>query len=311
MSATAPQAYEESRNPILRRTRALLRGVKWHLKSFLGIPRTVLVDLRWRLGDEIMALPIFESLRARYPAARILVQSNYPDLFENQPFIDAVNPPSQSIDRYLLLRGASRQQYRLACYAQKARVALPVLRPQLYLQDTTTPFLSKIPAGDGPLIALAPGASWPTKRWLPERWQNLVQRLSEGGARVFELGQDDDATGAPVSFMNRTTVREAACLLHHADVLICCDSGLMHLALAVNTPVVALFGLTDPDILIRNEPLFYPIRSTLPCSGYWNHADTVSQPGVCPEGHTSCIADITVEQVLEILTQRLVTLDKP
>jgi ADP-heptose:LPS heptosyltransferase len=281
------------------------RGVRWHLKGLIGLPRVVLVETRWRLGDEVMALPVFESIWERYPRDRIHVLTNYPELYENFPFVDAVNAEA-SPDRYVLLRGVSRFVFRPQAYAAKAGVKAPVLRPHLFHQDWETPLLDELPAGNGPLIAVAPGASWASKRWERDRWQALCRRLQEGGARVFELGQGDDSIGTMPTFMNRTGVREAACLLKAADALVCCDSGLMHVGLATATPTVALFGPTDPGILVRNEPLFFPLRSTLACSGRWNDPAQALEPGECCGERNCCLDTITVEDVLKEV-ERIVT----
>jgi len=300
-----PPSFEEKIGPVTRRIRRAIRVVRWYAKGIAGRPRTVLVELNWRLGDEIMAMPVVASLHKRFPKDQLAVLSNYPDLFEENPSVNAVNPKAPSPDRYLLLRGASRKAYRLQVYSEKAKVPIPSERPRLHYTNWETPKLSSIPGGEGPLIALAPGASWPSKRWPRERWNALAEGLEQAGCRLVILGQAGEEVDHGVDFTGQTSVREAACLLRRADLLVCCDSGLMHLALAVETPVVALFGPTDPEFLIRDEPNFTAIRSTQSCQGFWNHAETAGAPGECPEGHDCCLDSITVDQVREAVYQRL------
>jgi len=299
------ETYEDGFGALRRCFERLARPARWWVKSAAGVPRKILVELRWRLGDEIMALPIFETLRAKYPVAHIAVLSHYPDLFENHPFVDAVNTIPTPVDRYLFLRGAPRQVFRLEHYARRAGVSLPVSRPHLYYEDWGAPCLDALPKGAGPLIALAAGASWKTKRWRPERWRALAQVLEQRGARLVELGHAPEALGLGFCLGGRTSVREAACVLHHADLLVCCDSGLMHLALAAVTPVVALFGPTDPFILIRKEPNFNPLVSEMECSGHWNRAEAAPAIGVCPYGHECCLDTITVDDVIEAIEKRV------
>src|SRR5690606_18723445 len=111
-----------------------------------------------------------------------------------------------------------------------------------------------------------------------DRWRALCRRLHDRGARLVELGIGDDPIGAGLCLVDRSTVRDAACVLRRADLLISCDCGLMHLALAVGTPAVALFGPTDPAFLMRDEPLLTAVRSGLPCAGLWNHAENDYDP---------------------------------
>lgn len=304
------ECYEDHYSPVSRRLHRVGRALRWRIKSAARVPRYILVELRWRLGDEIMALPVFESLRARYPADYLAVLTHYPELFESHPFVDAVNIVPRRIDQYLLLRSGPRDVFRLEHYARTAGVALPVSRPHLYYRDWRMPILDTLPEGPGPLIAVATGASWRTKRWPLSRWRAVCESLAARGCRIVALGtEDDESIGVGLSLLGKTTVREAACVLHAADLLICCDSGLMHLCLAAAKPLLALFGPTNPSMLIRDEPNFHCIRSAQPCSGWWNKPELSGAPGECPWEHVCCLDSITPETVLERVAE-LVALPK-
>jgi len=298
-------SYEEQFGPVQRRLERLFRAVRWCWKGLRGEDRTILVELNWRLGDEVMALPVFEAIHRHHPRANVFLLSNNPVLFRDNPFVHVSESPPDVVDRYLLLRGASRFEHRLSVYCRKAGVPVPDLRPHMRLADTSMPPHLRIPSGQGPLIALAPGASWPTKRWERSHWKALGDQLTAQGCRLVVLGQAGEGLPCGWDLTGQTTVEEAARVLHAADLAVCCDSGLMHVARAVDTPVVALFGPTDPNILIRNDPDFTALRSTDACSGFWNHAQAVGKPGKCPEGHTSCLESIPVESVIEAVFARL------
>lgn len=300
-----PTSYEEQFGPVHRRVARVLRALRWWWKGFRGTERTMLVELNWRLGDEVMALPVFEALHRRYPHTQVYLLSNYPVLFREHPYVQVSESPPAVVDRYLLLRGASRLQHRLKVYCDKAGVPVPEARPQIHLTDTSMPPHLRIPSGKGPLIALAPGASWPTKRWERSHWKALGDQLTAQGCRLVVLGQAGEGLPCGWDLTGQTTVEEAARVLHAADLAVCCDSGLMHVARAVDTPVVALFGPTDPDILIRNDPDFTALRSTDRCSGFWNRAKSVGAPGECPKGHASCLGSISVATVFAAVAARL------
>jgi len=150
-------------------------------------------------------------------------------------------------------------------------------------------------------VALAPGARWETKRWPVERLAQLIERLHAGGfPPVVLLGGPDDrflaerirgATRGPiVDLTGRTTLRQLAALLSLAEVVICHDSGPMHVAAALGKPLVALFGPTDPA---RTGPYGRPesiIRVPLDCSPCYERQ--------CPLGHHNCMQKIDVETVL-------------
>src|SRR5260221_4138551 len=101
-------------------------------------------------------------------------------------------------------------------------------------------------------VVLVPGAGRPDKQWPPERFGEVARRI--GDRRVIAVwGPDEEslaaATGCAVA--PPTDLRELAWLLKHARLVIAGDTGPLHLAAALGTPVVALFGPTDPR---RNGP---------------------------------------------------------
>lgn len=119
-----------------------------------------------------------------------------------------------------------------------------------------------VPAGrGGRRIALLPGTRWPTKKWPARHFAALARDLDELGAQSVVLGDRDDrldgstiASAAPhsaVDLTGRTSLVESAAVIAHCDLAVGNDSGSMHLAAALGTPVVALFGPTDP---VRTGP---------------------------------------------------------
>jgi ADP-heptose:LPS heptosyltransferase len=302
----ADSTFQGSLDPVLRRAFRVWRGVSWGLKSLRGKPRTLLVELRWRLGDEIMALPVIDALSAAYPGDRLYVLTNYPDLFEGRNHMAGLNTIPASVDWYLLLRGAARNEYRGAVYARKAGLPLPDARPRLMYENWATTVLDAARDRSRPLIAVAPETTWRTKQWPREHWEALCRVLRARGAKVVELGQHGLDLPVDYALAGKTSVREAACVLHEALVLVSCDNGLMHLARAAGTPVVALFGPTDPDILLRPHPDFVPLRSGLACHGYWNRLNPAPDPERCPLDHECCLSSITVDTVFESVVQRMV-----
>jgi heptosyltransferase II len=118
--------------------------------------------------------------------------------------------------------------------------------------------LAPPPSGRAAILGLAPGAQWDPKRWPPAHWADLVRRFraaSDQPLRVF-LGPRERAwfagselesalaAAAPVEIIQDRPLTEVATLLGGCRLLVCNDSGLLHLAEAVSTPVVACFGPT-------------------------------------------------------------------
>ena len=111
-------------------------------------------------------------------------------------------------------------------------------------------------ADDEPFIAVNPVAFWETKLWADEKFARLCDRLRRELKYkvVFTGGSSDGSIAHIQSFMlqpsinlgGRTSLKDLACIFRRAALLVTTDSGPMHLAAAVKTPVVALFGPTSP-----------------------------------------------------------------
>ncbi|MBI9111583.1 glycosyltransferase family 9 protein [Maridesulfovibrio ferrireducens] len=97
-------------------------------------------------------------------------------------------------------------------------------------------------------IALHPYATHPDKAWPREYWIELIRQLDEKGIQWAVVGKDENILNAGKSewnFTNRLSLRQTSALLQEAKFLVTGDSGPMHLAAGVGTPVIAMFGPTS------------------------------------------------------------------
>lgn len=155
-----------------------------------------------------------------------------------------------------------------------------------------------------PFIAISPQALWETKLWSDQKFAQLSERIMrELSLPVILTGHDEKSTQGLQSFMTapavdlagRTTLRDLACLFRRASLVATTDSGPMHLAAAVGTPVVALFGPTDPA---RTGPYgsgHTVIRIELPCSPCLLKACETRR----------CMQEITVEDVFQAVRKKM------
>lgn len=134
-----------------------------------------------------------------------------------------------------------------------------------------------------PLVAVHPGARWETKRWPAARFAVVGAKAArEFGATIGLVGSADDvAAGAEIelllrelaphavvrNWIDRTDLRQLRALLAAADVVLCNDSGPMHLAAACGTPVVAVFTCTSPQISGPAGPQHRFVSADVPCAG--------------------------------------------
>ncbi len=109
-----------------------------------------------------------------------------------------------------------------------------------------------------PLIAIHPGAGKVRNRWPAEKFARVGQQLADrtGGQLYVTWGPNEETLGRDVMsglkvkplFSVHKNIRRVAAVLSQADVLLCNDTGVLHLAAAVDTPIVAVFGPTDPAV---------------------------------------------------------------
>jgi heptosyltransferase II len=150
-----------------------------------------------------------------------------------------------------------------------------------------------------PLFALMPGAEYgPAKRWPAPRFAVLAQRLAVSGANVVVLGSAKERPlGEEAARMHprvrnlcgRTTLADVIDLLAAADAAVSNDSGLLHVAAATGTPVVAIYGSSSPAFTPPLTDVAAVQYLALECSPCFKRE--------CPLGHLRCLTEISVERV--------------
>ena len=176
----------------------------------------------------------------------------------------------------------------------------PLVIPPSAVADTVSAWFSH--AG---YVVLNPGAAWPNKRWPPDRFGAIAAALREiRGLRSLVLWGPGErplaeavvaAANGAAELSPPTAVADLFALAARARLLVSGDTGPLHIAAAVGTPIVALFGPTFPE---RNGP--------------WSVTDlSVSRADRCVCHHkrrcrrsVACIDDITVNEVLEAIDRR-------
>jgi lipopolysaccharide heptosyltransferase II len=117
-----------------------------------------------------------------------------------------------------------------------------------------------------PVIGYHPGGSHPGKRWPRSKFEKLIRELgaSVGGTQVVFLGPDETSDGwTPDAIVFRESLRELMALISCCDVLVCNDSGPMHVADALGVPVVAIFEIGNPQWFGPSGPRARVLRGEL------------------------------------------------
>ncbi|HDY88806.1 MAG TPA: glycosyltransferase family 9 protein [bacterium] len=187
---------------------------------------------------------------------------------------------------------------------------LPKLNPGRKVLNTVDTILDLQNNGqEGPIIGIAPGSRHQTKRWNEESFAGLADKIASRGDIPVFLGDKNDMvvikrigeymTSKLISLAGEIDLALTIGVISHMDGFITNDSGPMHIAGALDIPLVAMFGPTHPDLG------FWPgyrsgtfIHSGIDCSPCSLHGFSP-----CRMHNRLCMDDITVEKALEALDE--------
>lgn len=157
---------------------------------------------------------------------------------------------------------------------------------------------------DNGLVGMMPGAEYgPAKQWPVSSFATLAQRLNEQGISVWVFGSDKDreagdriakvAGANTINLCGQTSLADVIDLISLTEQVVTNDSGLMHIAAATGTRVIAIYGSSSPQFtppLTNRSAIIWLKTECSPCFDR-----------TCQFGHYRCLRDITTEQVLETI----------
>jgi ADP-heptose:LPS heptosyltransferase len=162
-----------------------------------------------------------------------------------------------------------------------------------------------------PILAIHPGGKWETKRWPPEKFAEIARRFegsvvvigSEAERAAAQIVQSVPARNGPsLNLAGCTTLKQLSALLAAVDLLVSNDSGPLHLAAALGTPVAGIFTCTSPT---RSGPdpaggLHELVSTGVPCAASYKKS--------CPfrgTGHLACLDELPVDRVWNAIVRIL------
>lgn len=212
------------------------------------------------------------------------------------------------LDRQLQQSGDKHMVYNYLEFLREMGLAVEDSYPQIGVSEEARSSiqekLSNWGVGlDEDLIVLNTGGTWPTKRWPVEGFAELADELNNGYGRTIFIGSrvDLERVERVISHMDteaivatgKTTLKELAALLERCSLVISNDTGPVHVAAAVGTPTITIFGPSDDR---KYRPLgdkHRIVKTVIECRPCGKHE--------CPLGHHRCMEDISTQQVLEII----------
>lgn len=260
------------------------------------------LDLRARRYDTAVVLP--NSLKSALPTffAAIPVRTGY----RGEMRLGILNDV-----RALDVNRLPTLAERFAALAQAPNTELrrPLPRPRLNVDAVNRErLLDRLGLDTSrPIVAFCPGAEYgPAKRWPSSHFAALAERLMRAGAQVWLFGSPNDAAvgaqiaaAAPagvVDLCGKTSLADAVDLMSLAVLAVANDSGLMHVAAALDLPIVALYGSSSPGYTPPLSDDATVLTLGLECSPCFERE--------CPLGHLRCLRDLSPEKVFASIRER-------
>lgn len=206
------------------------------------------------------------------------------------------------------------QRFVALAYADRAALPEAMPRPQLTADRARLPDLYKRLGlrADQPVLALCPGAEFgPAKRWPARHFAAVAQEYIERGWQVWLLGSNNDRSVADQviaslptasqsrasNLAGRTELEDVIDLLAVAGAVVSNDSGLMHIAAALQRPLVAVYGSSSPAFTPPLGDNVAVLSIAVDCGPCFKRE--------CPQGHLKCLNDLRPQQVLDALATRV------
>ena len=262
---------------------------------------------RYRLGLQLRA--------ARYDAAYILPNSLKSAL---TPFFARIPQRIGFIGemRYGLLNDARKldkeklplmvERFAYLAEARLAELPRPIPQPRLSVtEEQRQQVLRKLGLTLAqPVAIFCPGAEYgPAKRWPEQYYAELAQKLDAQSYAVWLIGSPKDkavsekivalSDGHARNLCGNTELSDAIALLSCAALVVSNDSGLMHIAAALDRPMLALFGSSSPQFTPPLSDNAQVLKLDLPCSPCFKRE--------CPLGHFNCMMQLTPETIAKHL----------
>jgi heptosyltransferase-2 len=270
------------------------------------------------------------SLKPRWKLAQQLAASNYDAVYVLPNSLkSALVPFMAGIPKRIGFTGESRyglinvrhhldktalplmvERFAILAEAPGSALPKPIFHPKIRstVTDQQKTLAELAMARPERIVAFCPGAEYgPAKRWPAAHFAELAQKLAAHGYAIWLFGSPKDhavaeeisqlAPGLCRNLCGATSLDQAVDLLAMADLVVCNDSGLMHVAAAVNRPLVTLYGSSSPGFTPPLSDQADILSLKLDCSPCFKRE--------CPLGHLNCLKQLTPDIVFDACLKRI------
>jgi len=274
-------------------------------------------------GDVLLCSAVVRALNLKYPDAEIFFRTRFPEIFLNNPRVKRASPgeigygcpPETVINLDLVQYEKTPDRHLIDGFAKSAGFApgtcphtieiYPAEVDHHWVREQIPPHLSR------KYVVVAPGPGlWPGRAWAEARWRDLIEWLVlEALLPVVVVGAYEPGSPPPykltgvLDLRNRTNFLQLAAVISAARLFVGIDSFPSHVAGAVFTPRVVLFGVTSPELILCDAPDTVAIKSdpNHPFTGIRHRLNSMNQIdlGNPPRNPMDTISVASVQQAVK------------
>jgi ADP-heptose:LPS heptosyltransferase len=304
--------------------------------------RAVIICRFAGIGDVVCTLPMCDDVRRRHPGKllvfitsavcrEVVILSRSADLvYANRswvyPFtmpakvklfglVDTIYNPQTAGER---VRKGGMTRHLIEDLAGSCGFTVTARQPKLYpsaglIEETRIAYgLDCKTTAERLLIGINPGPNWRVKEWEASKWQKLINKIhSEYDAVIIQFGinkgdgssEYDNLTGVK-SLAGRLGGAEIVALIASCDLMISIDSGPVHVAGAVGTPLIGLCGPLNPILILPPDSPAVGLCSDVPCLFCFNRTPVINWLSGCPND-IACMKKLDDQTVFEAVKSML------
>ena len=284
---------------------------KWQINIPAGKANKICVIRTGGLGDVLLTFPILRELKNSHPGCQLTyVTSDFcAELLKGCRYIDRVSTDTiyakEKFDLILEPKYEHSPKKYLDTMAES--IGIKVQDRKLFYDFTEDD--RKYARGllkNGPAVCFHTGRTWQCREWNITRFREVAEYIvREYGFQIIESGRADTLTmGFPESIDLRGKVNfsQLAAVLSECELFIGIDSFCLHLAMAVGTPVVGIYGATIPELVEAQGSRSYPVRGNTACSGCRHRTPGVYVDCKDPRCMDGVSGNMVIERVREALS---------
>lgn len=264
------------------------------------------VRRREAIGDVLLTTPLIAELHRQNPKSEIYVETNYPELFRDNPAVARAGSAFPEVYRWATVIDLDMSYENMPetnivdAYFKTACIEREGDATYIYPNESERLAARSLLAGSKKWVAVHPGpTTWNGKNWPWSRWEQLCQHLLTSGWRVLLVGAPGPSLPNFMDLRGRTTFHQLAAAMERCRFFVGVDSFPLHIAGTVGIPVVGLFGASSPQYILNGRGGYVSVVGTAPCAGERHRI--AGQTYTDCDG--ACMNSITVDAVTAAITE--------